>query len=110
MDYVDEVTGEHRTATEKDYIEAVTVLDALENHDWFSCYTPYFGYEGVPEVMKMTMGLYQRLKYSSKFSGLCFANYNWEYNFRIVKAAGCEILCPAFMVSSPLPVLILVVP
>ena len=102
MDIVDVHTGEHRTATEKEYIDAVKVLDSLEYHDWFSCYTPYFGYEGVPEVMKMTMGLYQRLKHSTKFSGLCFANYNWEYNFRIVKAAGCEIMCPGFMVSSPL--------
>ena len=102
MDYVDIETGEHRTATEKDYIEAVRVLDALENHDWYSCYTPYFGYRGVPEVMKMTMGLYQRLKYSTKFTGLCFANYNWEFNFRIAKAAGTEIMCPAFMASSPL--------
>lgn len=102
MDYVDIETGEHRTATEKDYIEAVRVLDALENHDWYSCYTPYFGYRGVPEVMKMTMGLYQRLKYSTKFTGLCFANYNWEFNFRIAKAAATEIMCPAFMASSPL--------
>ncbi|MBA7590319.1 hypothetical protein ES708_32434 [subsurface metagenome] len=57
MDYLNIDTGEHRTATKQEYIDAVRVLDALENHDWFSCYTPYFGYEGVPEVMKMTMGL-----------------------------------------------------
>jgi len=99
---VDPRTGDHRTATKQEYIDAVRVLDYLENHDWFSCYTPYFGYKGVPEVMKMTMGLIQRLKYSTKFTGLCFANYNWEFNFRIAKVAGCEILCPGFMVSSPL--------
>lgn len=102
MDYLNIYTGEHRTATKQEYIDAVRVLDALENHDWFSCYTPYFGYKGVPEVMKMTMGLYQILKYSTKFTGLGFANYNWEFNFKIVKAANCEIMCPAFMVSSPL--------
>jgi trimethylamine---corrinoid protein Co-methyltransferase len=102
MDIIDPRTGDHRTATKQEYIDAVRVLDALANHDWFSCYTPYFGYMGVPEVMKMTMGFVQRLKYSSKFTGLCFANYNWDFNFRIAKAAGCEIMCPAFMVSSPL--------
>ncbi len=102
MHIVDPRTGEHRDATKQEYIDAVRVLDALENHDWFSCYTPYFGYMGVPEVMKMTMGFIMNIKYSTKFSGLCFANYNWEYNFRIAKVAGCEILCPGFMVSSPL--------
>jgi len=102
MDIVDLESWTHRTATEREYEEAVIVLDALEHHDWFSCYTPYFGYKGVPEVMKMTMGLIKRIKYSSKFTGLCFSNYNWEFNFRIAKAAGMEILCPALMASSPL--------
>jgi len=102
MDIIEPRTGEHRTATKQEYIDAVKVLDALDNHDWFSCYTPYFGYMGVPEVMKMTMGFVQNIKYSTKFTALCFANYNWEFNFRIAQVAGCEIMCPAFMVSSPL--------
>jgi len=102
MDLLDLDSYNHKPPTEREYIEAVTVLDALDNHDWFSCYTPYFGYEGVPEVMKMTMGLVQRIKYSTKFTSVGFANYNWEFNFRIAKAAGMEVMCPACMASSPL--------
>jgi len=102
MYYLDLDTWEHREATKQEYIDAVKVLDSLEHHDWFSCYTPYFGYKGVPEVMKMTMGLVQRIKYSTKFSGLCWANYNWEYNFRIAKAAGTEVLSDGFIVAPPL--------
>lgn len=102
MDIANVRTGEHRTATKQEYIDAVRVLDALENVDWFSCYTPYFGYLGVPEVMKMTMGFVQDIKYSTKITGLGFANYNWDFNFRIAKIAGTEVMCPAFMVSSPL--------
>ena len=102
MDYVDIETWERRTPTEKEYIDAVKVLDSLEHHDLFSCYTPYFGYEGVPEVMKMTMGFTKRIKYSTKFTGLCFANNNWDFNFKIAKEAGMEVLIPGSMVSSPL--------
>lgn len=99
---VDLETWKYREPTEKEFIEAVTVLDALENLDWHCCYTPYFGYKGVSEVMKMTMSLYQRLKYSTKVNATGFANDNWLFNFRLGKAAGCELMCPGLMVSSPL--------
>jgi len=99
---VDLDTWEYREPTKQEFIDAVTVLDSLEHHDWYNCYVPYFGYKGVPEVMKMTMGLYQRLKYSSKFTAEGFANYNWLFNFKLAKAAGCELMSPALMVSSPL--------
>jgi len=102
MDYVDINTWEHRAATKEEYIEAIKVLDALENLDWHCCYTPYFGYKGVPESMKMTMSLATNIKYSTKFLAAGFANYNWDFNLRIAKAAGAEIMIPALMVSSPL--------
>ncbi len=102
MDIADIDTGKHRTATEQEYIDGIRILDAMEHHDWFSCYSPYFGYKGIPEVMKMTMGYYNRLKYSTKVSAVCFANYNWDYNYRIAKIAGCEPMVSAFTTSSPL--------
>ena len=102
MDIVNLDSHKHRTATEKEYIEGVKVLDALETHDALSPYTPYFGYEGVPEVLKMTMGFIQRLRYSSKFTMVGFAKYNWRFNYRIAKAVDTEIFMSGLSVSSPL--------
>jgi len=102
MGIVDLDSWSYREPTEREFIESVTVLDALEYNDYYSVYTPYFGYSGVPEVMKMTMGLVQLIKHSTKLPGAGFANYNWDFNFRIAKAAGTEVMCPALMVSSPL--------
>lgn len=102
MGIVDLDTWKYRIPTRKEYQDAVTVLDGLPHVDWFSCYTPYFGYDGVAEAMKMTMGLVQNLAYSTKFGAVGFANFNWDFNFRIARAAGAEVLCPALMVSSPL--------
>ncbi|HEB30066.1 MAG TPA: hypothetical protein ENI15_04230 [Spirochaetes bacterium] len=53
MQTVDIDTWESRIPTKQEYIEGMKVLDALKNHHLFCCYTPYFGFEGVPEVMKI---------------------------------------------------------
>jgi len=104
MNTVDLETWEYKTPTEKEFTEAVIVLDALENHDWFAGHTPYFGYQDVPEVMKMTTRLAKIMKYSTKYTGQGFANYSWEFDARIAKAAECEITIPAFQVASPLSI------
>ncbi len=102
MDFVDIKSWSHRTPTEKEYTEAVTVLDALEHHDWFSCYTPYFGYEGVPEVLKIPRGIANNIKYSTKIPGAALTNHNWDFVFEIANIAGTELMCPGLVASSPL--------
>jgi len=102
MDTVDVDTWEPRRPTEREYIDAVRVLDALDNHDWFAGHAPYFGYEGVPEVMKITTSLAQRLRHTTRFLGQGHANHSWEWDLRLAQAAGAEIMIPAFQVASPL--------
>ena len=104
MNTVDLETWEYKTPTEKEFEEAIIVLDALENHDWFAGHTPYFGYQGIPEVMKMTARLAKVIKYSTKYTGQGFANNSWDFDARIARAAGCEITIPAFQVASPLSI------
>lgn len=104
MSTLDVETWEPRTPTERDYIEAVTVLDALEHHDWFAGLVPYFGYEGVPEELKLTMGLARKLEHSTKFTGQGHANSSWEFDLRLAQAAGTEIMIPATQFASPLSI------
>ena len=44
---------EPRTPTRKEFYDGVKVLDALENLHFISQYTPYFGFEGVPQAMRL---------------------------------------------------------
>lgn len=102
MDTVDLDTWEPRRPTEQEYIDAVRVLDALENHDWFAGHAPYFGHDGVPEVMKISTSLAQRLRHTTKFLGQGHANFSWEWDVRLARAADTEIMIPSFQVASPL--------
>ena len=102
MDTIDPSTWEPRRPTKDEYIDAVRVLDALENHHWFAGHAPYFGHEGVPEVMKITTSLALRLRHTTKFLGQGHANYSWKWDLRIAKAVGAEITIPAFQIASPL--------
>ena len=67
---VDLDTWEPRTPTRKEYYEAITVLDGLENVSIIPWYTPWFGFQRVPPVMAMPEGLAARLRNTSKFTRL----------------------------------------
>ncbi len=97
-------TGEFKVPTEQEYIEGVKILDALENQAFLPAYTPYFGYEGVPEIMKMTMGFLQGIRYSAKFPTEGNSNRNWEFHTRIAKVAKTEMTSCSMQVSPPLTI------
>jgi len=84
-------TWEPKTPTRKEYYDAITVLDALENVHIVPWYTPWFGFKNIPSVMAMPEGLAARLRNSSKFT--C-ANYSMGcevFNIEMAKAVGAEL-------------------
>jgi trimethylamine--corrinoid protein Co-methyltransferase len=102
MDIVDLDTWEPRAATRKEFYDAVKVMDAMPNLHLYNCYSPFYGFSGVPEVMKMTEGLAARLRNSSKFTWECYSNDCEIFNIEIAKAVGGEICVVAMIGSSPL--------
>jgi trimethylamine---corrinoid protein Co-methyltransferase len=102
MQTVDTETWMPRTATKQEYIDGVTVLDALPNHHLLCCYTPYFGYEGVPEVLKISEGLALVLFHSTLVPMAGFSEGCEIFNIEMAKVAGTELIIPAMMAASPL--------
>ncbi|MCK5635396.1 MAG: trimethylamine methyltransferase family protein, partial [Anaerolineales bacterium] len=78
MQSLDLGTWEQRTVSRQEYYEGVTVLDALESVHAIENYTPYFGFEGVPQVMAIPEGVVAQIRNSSK----CI--------FSIGRSQGCE--------------------
>lgn len=99
MDYVDTDTWKHRPATRKENYDAVTVLDALTNHHFLCCYTPYFGFEGVPPVMAITESLAAQMRNSDTIQHTGNANDCEIFNIKLAQATGTEIT--AQLTSSP---------
>jgi len=88
---IDLETWEPRTPTRKEFHDAITVLDALDNVHIVPWYTPWFGFKNVPPVMAMPEGLAARFRNSSKF--IC-ANYSMDcemFNIEMAKAVGAEL-------------------
>ena len=96
MDTVDLDTWKRRSPTRKEYYDFVTVLDALPNVHALSGY-PYYGFEGLPEVMKMSEGEAAKARNSSKIQIVTHAKGSEVFSIRIVKAAGGE----AFGIAHP---------
>jgi len=92
METVDLNTWEPRLPTKSEYDEGVRVLDALDNLHIFSCYAPYFGFKGVPEVMRIPEGLARRVRYSSKTGHTSYANDADIFNIKIAKAVRMETM------------------
>ena len=90
MQTVDLNTWEPRTATREEYYDYVTILDALDNCHIIGGY-PYFGFEGISEVMKIPEGVAAKIRRSTKIQ---FAAYSREcemFNIEMAQAAGTEI-------------------
>jgi len=99
-DIIDLNTWESRVPIREEYIELIKVLDALSSVHFIVAY-PYFGYKGIPEVMKEIEGSAIRLKYSSKVTEAIANNGVDRYIVKMAQATGSEIfLCPNS--SSPL--------
>ena len=89
---VDSTTWEPREATRKENYDAVRVLDALPTVHFFSPYTPYFGFQGVPSCMAMPESLAARIRCSGKFQCVGFSNDSEMFAIEMAKAVGIEIL------------------
>ncbi len=101
MKTVDLDTWEPRTATRKEFYDAVTVLDALDTVDLFKAYTPYFGFEGVPPSMAMLESLAGKARNSSKFQPEGYSNDSEVFTIQMAQALGMELYLYA-LPGSPL--------
>jgi trimethylamine--corrinoid protein Co-methyltransferase len=84
MQTVDLETWEPRMPTRKEYYEYIALLDALPNIHFFTCY-PYFGFQGVPEVMKIPEGIAAKIRNSTKINLCCYANDCEAFTVRMVR-------------------------
>lgn len=100
METVDLKTWESRKATKKEYIELVTVLDALDNHHMLTAY-PYFGFEGIPEVMSIPEGIALKFRNSDKFQLVANQKESEIFTIEMAKETGAEVM-GTFCASPPL--------
>jgi len=89
---VDLDTWEPRAATRKEYYDGVKVLDALSTLHFFTTYTPYFGFDGVPPCMGMLESLAARIRNSSKFVVAGHSNNSEVFAISMAQALGIEII------------------
>jgi len=92
MKTVDLDTWEPKTPTRKEYYDGVTVLDALDNMHVFNSYSPYFGFERVPEVMRILEGLAARIRNSTKPGWVSCTEDNQVFIIEMAKAVGMELI------------------
>jgi len=89
---VDLDTWEPRVPTRKEYYDGVTVLDALPTLHFFTTYTPYYGFEGVPPCMAMPESLAARIRNSPKFLVAGHSNDSEVFAIEMAQAVGIEIM------------------
>ncbi|MHB8278360.1 MAG: trimethylamine methyltransferase family protein [Candidatus Humimicrobiaceae bacterium] len=93
---------EPRDPTRQEYYDGVKVLDALENHHMFCCYTPYFGFKGLSEVMKIPEGFAAQLRNSTTFPMSCWQKDSELFTIEMAQSVGMETLIQGMIASSPL--------
>lgn len=98
---IDLVSMEPRIPTEKEFLDALIVLDALENHHILGPYTPYFGYEGVPPVMAIPTSCASKIKFSTKAQLEGYQKDSEIFCIKMAEAVGSEIV-GLMLSSSPL--------
>lgn len=101
MQKMDLDTWERRPPTRKEYYDAVTVLDALDNLHYTCNYTPWFGFEGVPPVMSIPEGFAAVLRNSTKVLKTGYSQDCEMFTMRMGEAVGIDVLVSA-MASPPL--------
>jgi trimethylamine--corrinoid protein Co-methyltransferase len=99
MRTIDLDTWKPRTPGRKEYYDAVTVLDALENVSIVPWYTPWFGFAKIPPVMAMPEGLAARLRNTSKFTCAGYSMGCEVFNIQLAQAVGAELR--TMMAASP---------
>ena len=101
MKTVDLDTWDTRMPTRKEFYEAVTVLDALENVHYMHVYTPWFGFEGLPPIMCIPEVFAAQARNSDRVLRCASTNDYEIFMMQMAKVVGVDapVSC---LVSSPL--------
>lgn len=101
MQTVDIDTWEPREPTREEAHDAVTVMDVLPNLHYLAVYTPYFGFKGVPDVMKIPEICAAKIRNSTKFQVEGYSNDCEIFIIQMAKALGIDIM-GSVLASPPL--------
>lgn len=87
---VDVQTGEVHTPSRKEFYDYIRLLDSLPNVDIQNCF-PLFGFEKVPECMKLLESAASKYRVSGKaqIEGTVFDNY--RFSTEMAKALGVDM-------------------
>jgi trimethylamine--corrinoid protein Co-methyltransferase len=99
MDAIDLETWEPYRPTRKENYECAIIMDALENAHFMTCYTPFFGWQGVPPVMSILESDAARMRVSSKAIETASSYDSEKFAVRLARAVGTEIW--GYMGGSP---------
>jgi trimethylamine--corrinoid protein Co-methyltransferase len=92
-------TWEPREATRKEAYDGLTILDALPNVHFLPSYTPYFGFEGLPPVMRIPEICAAKIRNSTKWFFEGYSNDCEIFIIQMAQAMGIDIMCS--MLASP---------
>jgi trimethylamine--corrinoid protein Co-methyltransferase len=92
MQTIDLDTWEPRVPTRKENYDGVTVLDALDNCHFMDAYSPYFGFEDVPEVMKIPESCAAKIRNSTKVQGTGYSNDCEVFCIQMSQAVGADLV------------------
>jgi len=92
MRTVDLDSWEVRSATKSETVDGLKVLDVLDNVHLLSPYCPYYGFEGVPEVMKVPEMVAAKMRHTTKVQMTGSVKDSEIFNIKMAKAVGCDIL------------------
>lgn len=101
METIDLNTWEPRKPTKEEFDDAVRVIDALENIHFFSNYTPWFGYEGLPPVMCIPEAFAAVARNSSKVLKTGYSKDSEIFTIQMAQAIGADAMVSC-MASPPL--------
>jgi len=101
METIDLETWEPRKPTKGEFDDAVKLIDALENIHFFSNYTPWFGYEGLPPVMCIPEAFAAVTRNSSKVLKSGYSKDSEIFTIQMAQAVDADAMVSC-MASAPL--------
>lgn len=89
-DAIDHKTWETHRPTRKENYECAVIMDALENDHFMTCYTPFYGWDGVPAVMSIIESDAARIRCSSKAFETASSYDSERFAIKLGQAVGAE--------------------
>jgi len=89
-DAIDHETWETHRPTRKENYECAVIMDALENAHFMTCYTPFYGWQGVPAVMSIIESDAARIRCSSKAFETASSYDSERFAIKLGQAVGAE--------------------